>query len=92
MPVPVCAQAIRSLPCIITGMAMACMGVGVVYPMAFNPSAKCSLKLKSSKVTYYIIDELCKIAILPGLCIPANYLRIVTGPENLVDDRLVSIK
>jgi len=38
------------LPSKTTGIAICCIGVGVVYPMLRIPSVKCSLKLKSWKV------------------------------------------
>jgi hypothetical protein len=49
LPVPVCAQAIRSFPVKITGIAISCMGVGVSKPMASSPSCKEDSKLNELK-------------------------------------------
>ena len=38
-PVPVCAQAIKSFPDCMTGMASCCIGVGCLNPMDCNPSS-----------------------------------------------------
>jgi hypothetical protein len=48
-PVPVCAQAIKSLPAKITGIAFSWIGVGLSKPMASRPSCKEASKLKVRK-------------------------------------------
>ena len=50
LPVPVCAQPIRSLLAIMIGMAASWIGVGFVKPMASNPASTSSCKLSSEKV------------------------------------------
>ena len=49
LPVPVCAQAIKSFPDKITGIAISCMGVGVSKPMASSPSCREDSKLNELK-------------------------------------------
>jgi hypothetical protein len=57
-PVPVCAQAIKSLPFKINGIACVCIGVAFLKPIANKPSKRSGLKLKSLKSNIVVVNYL----------------------------------